>query len=326
MDTDRSNTSNIVRIQTDKEYYFIGEEITGKVILSLAEGLHVDSINLKFSGYELTNFRYAETTIESSTNLFGKTTMYQVTKIRQANESTTVYQLCYLLCKERVHLLQGEHSFQFAFKPEEVLSGSFVLCNPDAKDKGLLQYEIRTEVLTNGNAVPNIKCYQDILLFKPYKNEIMSMSIYKETNVTFLCCIPKGKASVTAVLDKNVYSTGDDVVCKLIVDTSALQVDVPKVTVRLMRVTTLNAEGVSAKSDRALMTKEFEKIPKGEVAERCIEFFIPKDSPLSFEGRLTQCRYEVVIDIEVPWSPSITSKSTLQVIPPFHRLRAPSGI
>lgn len=306
--------SNQIFIHTDKQQYYAGEEVTGQVMLSVATALQVDSINIKLSGFEHAEFDYQVTRTRTSTNSQGQTVTSTYTETRHASETNTVYRRKYVLYACRSTLVGGNFCFPFKIRLDHNIPGTFDFYGGGfSNTQANVKFEIRAEVQVPGFFEPNLKHYQDILICQPLKREIMSSDTYKEAKVTFLCCIPKGQVSLSAAIDKNAYAPGEQVMLSLIVDNSQSQVDLETFSFKLERNIILHANGQSHYKTDTIVKSKVAGVPKGDRAERVMAVNLPHRTEPSTDGRLVKCSYQLIVELHVPWSPNVKTKTPVQI-------------
>jgi len=229
----------------------------------------------------------------------------------------------------RSTLVGGNFSFPFQFVLDANLPGTFYTGSRSGPS-GSVHFEVGAEVAVPGMFEPNLKHSQDILICQPLNKQLMAADTYKETNVTFLCCIPKGKVSLSASIDKNAYGPGDLVQLNLIVDNSNSKVDLENFSLRLDRSIELRAEGRSHYETKTVVKSKCGGVPKGDRAERQMGIQLPADTEPSTNANLVKCSYKVIVELHVPWSPNVKVSTPVQVFAPVRAtysavLTMPSG-
>lgn len=306
--------ANQIFIHTDKQQYYAGEVVRGQVMLSVASAINVDSINIKLSGYEQAEFDYIVTrSVPAPTKDDPHATRIE-TKLRHAKESNTFFKRRYVLYSVRSTLVGGSFCFPFEFTLDTGLPGTFSLYNGrQSSTQATVHYEVRAEVQVPGLFESDLKHYQEILICQPLKQQLMSSDTYKESKVTFLCCIPKGTVSLAATIDKNAYAPGEPVMLNLIVDNSQSRVDLESFSFRLERNITLRASGESHYENSVIVKTKCPGVVKGERAERRLAVQLPLRTEPSTDSRLVKCYYTLIVELSVPWSPNVKVTQPVQV-------------
>ncbi len=286
-------------------------------MLSVAQAMNVDSINIKISGYEMAEFNYTVTRqvpAPTRENPHATRTEYIT---RRAKETNTFFKRKYVLYSIRSTLVAGNFCFPFQFILDHGLPGTFSLSSYGGSAfNACVRYEVRAEVGVPGIFEPNLKHYQDVLIHQPLKQALMASDTYKETKVTFLCCIPKGTVSLAATVDKNAYAPGENVMLNLIVDNSNSKVDLGDFSFKLERSIALYAEGRSHYESDVVVRSKCGGVPRGERAERRMAVQLPHRSEPSTDGHLVKCNYRLIVELHVPWSPNVKVTTPVQIYAP----------
>lgn len=310
--------SNQIFIHTEKQQYYSGEVVSGTVMLSVGSPMNVDSINVKLSGYEQAQFKYEvsrQVPAPTKENPNATRTEYET---RQAREERTFFRRKYNLYAVKSTMMPGNYCFPFQFTLENHLPGTFTLnTEHGSSTDARVRYECRAEVQVPGIFESNLKHYQDILICQPLKNGMMAIDTYKETKVTFLCCIPKGTVSLAATIDKNAYAPGECVMLRLIVDNSKSQVDLSSFKFHLTQDITLFAGGQSKSMSRVVVTNRCDGVRKGDRIDRNMAVQLPLHCEPSTDGYLVKCKYTLVVELSVPWSPNVRVIQPVQVYAPI---------
>jgi hypothetical protein len=309
--------SNQIFIHTEKQQYYAGEVVRGTVSLAVAGSLNVDSIVLKLSGYEQAEFDYTVSReVRDHSNPNNKTTK-TVYETKRASQRNTFFKRRYVLFTMRSTLVGGNFSFPFQFTLDANLPGTFYTGSRHSMTYAAsVHFEVGAEVVVPGIFESNIRHSQDILICQPLSRALMQADCYKESKVTFLCCIPKGNVSLAATIDKNAYGPGDVVQVGLIVDNSGSQVDLENFSLRLDRTLELSAHGKSFYDSTTIVKSKCAGVQAGQRAERQMGIQLPMDTEPSTRANLVRCSYNVVVELHVPWSPNVRVSTPVQVFAP----------
>lgn len=303
--------SNQILIHTDSRQYYSGEEVTGKVILTLAEPLEIDSLNLKLSGYEHAEFQFKDTRTVDSVGPNGTVTTTTVSGTNFANGTNTIYGREYVLFDCHSTLEAGVYTFPFKLRLKENIPGTFWYRKDGLESQAEVDYQITAAV--KSHLTSELQCSTGLVIAQPVKEEIMSAETYQEAKVSFMYCIPRGQVSLSAAIDKTAYSPGDPVMLSLIVDNSKSNVDLPRFSFKLERTISLVAEGKTHYRTNIVAKNQIEGVPKGDKAERIMTVNLPIDTETSTDGQLIKCYYELVVELQVPWSPKIKTTTPVRV-------------
>ncbi len=295
---------SLIYIHTDRQQYHSGDLVTGQVVLSLLTAIHVDAIYVKLSGLERTE-------MDVSRQKDNKVYMEHV------SDSRSFFRRRFCLLHEKCTLSEGNFVFPFQFTLDKNLPGSFSMArNRGGHERGEVTYCIEAEVAKKGIFVPNLRHSQEIIICEPLRQLLCAVDTLKEAKVTYLCCIPKGRVSMSASIDKNAYGPGDVVQLRLIVDNSESQVDLERLSLRLMQSFTMRAGRDSTSGSACICMAHSPAVPQGERADRLISMPIPARIEPSTSGRLIECEYRLTVTLAVPWSLDVVIRVPVQIATP----------
>lgn len=305
--------SNVIYTHTEKQQYYAGELVVGQVILSVVEPIHVNGVYLKVRGDQEAGFDVTrETKVQDPAN-----EKHQITKFYQerVSESRKFFQRRYCIYAQKCTLSGGNFVFPFQFQLEAKLPGTFEIYNSSQYSRHLsakVSYQVEAEV-----AVPGmLRHSQDILIHEPLRATLASTETFKETNVTFCCCIPKGRVSMSANIDQNAYRPGATVKLRLIVDNSQSRVDLEALSLKLVRTLQISARGETLYESRTVAKVKSPGVSAGDRAERYIQLDLPTDSEPSTKAPLISCSYVLSVELKVPWSPDVVIRQPVQIFAP----------
>ena len=302
---------NLIVIHTDKPSYYAGDRVTGTVSLSVVEPLHLDAVFLRVNGYEMTDVPYQKAYQEYDLN-----TKQMVTRFREERTSQTnkFYSRNFCLYSSKSTLGFGNFVFPFEFVLDGSLPGTFYL--KDGKAKGEVVYKVAAEVVVPGFFTSNLRHEQEIVIKEPLKQALGGTETFKETDVTFLCCINKGRVAMSANVDKNAAAPGEAINLHIVVDNSRSQVDLKEVRFHLCRSIKFKANGQKWTDYSTIMTSTSPQVLQGTNADRWIAVRIPNSTMPSTDSSLITCEYSLTVELSVPWSPNVRINLPLQVYAP----------
>lgn len=307
--------TNIIYIHTDKQQYYAGEVVTGRIMLSVVNPLHVDGIYLKLEGHEHVEFDAARTRTIQEANGQQRTEHYTV----RVSDTQRFFRRRYCIYQQKCTLAGGNFVFPFTFPLDSRLPGTFEISKGRAFSQyfgGDISYRVEAEVAIPGMLKPNLYHCQDILICEPLRTQMMTTNSYKESKVTFLCCIPKGQVAMSATIDRNAYGPGDVVQLHLTVDNSASTVNLEALSLKLVR-TIKGYAGMDSYRDCETVAKtRTPGLKAGDRADRQIQMVLPHDAEPSTDGRLVKCAYELSVVLKVPWSPDVVITQPVQIYAP----------
>lgn len=124
------------------------------------------------------------------------------------------------------------YEFPFCFVLENGLPSSVNLTGAGGYCGNIL-YKCKAELHIPGLFKPNLKCTSPFTIHEPLRKDLAIANNYKEGSITFLCCIPRGRASMQVVFDKNAYAAGEYVGLSIIVDNTQSSVDLRHVSLKV---------------------------------------------------------------------------------------------
>lgn len=307
--------TDLIYIHTDRQQYYAGELVSGQMILSVVHGLNVDGVFLKIYGNEEVEFDAAR--VKETKNSDGKKEYVHYTE--RVRASKTFFRRKYCIYSQKCTLTSGNFVFPFQFRLDAKLPGTFEIYNHKSFSQyatANITYRVEAEVAVPGLLTPNLRHSQDILICEPLRAVLMASDTYKETKVTFLCCIPKGNVSMTANIDKNAYAPGESVQLRLIIDNSQSRVDLDCLVLRLSSKISLHASGDEATCSGTVVKASSAGVKAGERADRFIQLSLPPDLEPSTSSDLISCEYVLNVILKIPWSPDVNIKQPVQIYAP----------
>ena len=303
-------TRNIIIIHTDKPSYFPGDRVSGTVSLSVIEPIHVDAVFLKVKGFEDTQFYYKRSyQVRDRNNML-------VTKFEdvKASESHTFYNRTYCLYSCRSILTSGSFVFPFDFTLDHHLPGSFYF--HEGSSIGEVSYKVMAEVSTPGFFSRSLLHDQTFVVKEPLKQLLSATETYKESDVTFLCCINKGRVAMSANIDRNAAAPGENINLHILVNNSSSQVNLKRVDFYVTRLITLRANGKCQDGSNTIISSTSPPVPMGTTADRNIAVTLPHSALASTRSSLITCEYFLTVELSVPWSPNVRFTLPFQVYAP----------
>ena len=217
-------------------------------------------------------------------------------------------------------LFRGQHRIPFSLILPAELPGSFHYnsCGLHAR----IIYQLEAEVTVPGLLRRNLRsdaCELRLLQFPC--STVMPLQVIRELPVSSFVCLAQGSLEVAISLDKNMYSPGDAISIKLAIDSSQCFKDLQSIQVSLQRTLRFgNANTSQNRVEVRILDSRKSKCLNREIAEsgngiiyRRTSLKMPASTPLSMQGRLIECRYELIFRIKVNWCWSVISKISLPI-------------
>ncbi len=183
-------------------------------------------------------------------------------------------------------------------------------------------YQLEAEMTIPGFLRRNLRSeHLELKLLQFPQSTVMPLQVIREMPVSSFLCLAQGCVEMAISLDKNIYSPGDSIHIKLAIDTSQCMKYLQSVQISLRRILRFGNDGTAqARSEiRILDTRKsniFRKEARNngnDIVYRKTNLKVPADTPLSLQGRLIECQYELVFQIKMNWCHSIVSKISLPI-------------
>lgn len=222
-------------------------------------------------------------------------------------------------CKTpRKVLLRGQHRIPFSMVLPVDLPGSFHFnsCGLHAR----IFYQLDAEISVSGLLRRNLRsdsCELKLLQFP--QADVMPLQIVRELPVASFVCLAQGCLEVAISLDKNIYTPGDLINIKLAIDSSQCFKSIQSVQVSLHRILRFGNPDTSQHRtefrtlDKCKSTKLRLESRQDGIIYRRTSLRVPPNTPLSLQGRLIECRYELEFKIKADWSWPVATKVRIPV-------------
>lgn len=306
-----------VRVVFDQTDYYGGETMTGRVLLSVVDpgGVHIDGLYLRLRGREKTAFDAprSRTVRDAQGNMRSET--YHV----RVSDDAVFLRRDFVLYASRATFMPGEYAFPFTVGLDANLPATFRLPGntPGAgRAEAALWYAAEAEVAVPGAFTPNMRARQEFVVKDALRAPLSALTAHEERDVTFLCCFGRGSVGVSASLLKNAYGPGEAVQARVVVDSSAAQVDLERVSVHLSCELSLRAGSDRLSAGGTVAKTSAGGVPRGQRAERIIDVHLPLSVPPTTHGRLIECAYAFTVELAVPWSPNVRMAIPVQIHAP----------
>ena len=294
-------------IHTSKPDYYPGELVQGTIHLNVTTPTHIDSVRLLVEGSEKTHFTKTK---QYNTTVDGKTTTHSVK--HNYDEHRVFFTRVVNLLSTKSTLQAGVFVFPFQFVLDHHLPGS---CSIGfGSSTGDVTYKLFVQAIVPGFFKANLEHTQELRVVQPLRQLAVATQTFKEENVTFLCCIPKGRVTVSANLAKNVYYPNETVEVKLQVNNSESKVNLKACSLELIQTVTLYAKGEEEALSKNIAKTKSPQIAAGEVCDRTIQMLLPSIIEASTDSMIVKCSYELVVRLSVPWSPDVVITQPVQIL------------
>ena len=211
--------NNNITIDLDKQFYFLTEPITGKLIFKLAQSCQIQAINISI--YQNQYWAYSGTNYEYDNNK-NKTNSYETLN----TENLEKLLITQNIINPGTFFNSGLNTINFQltniFNINLYQSRSFEYVY-DSKSYAFNRYKLQVKIILNNNLLTNnnfltetiffLKNIPDIKLNSPL-NSLSEVNLYK------YIFFNNGKCSMSAQIEKNYYSIEDFIPIKIKVDNS----------------------------------------------------------------------------------------------------------
>ncbi len=217
-------------------------------------------------------------------------------------------------------LLRGQHRIPFSLLLPAELPGSFHYnsCGLHAR----IIYQLEAEITIPGLLRKNLHsdgCELKLLQFP--RSAVMPLQVIREMRVSSFLCLAQGSLEIAISLDKNIYSPGDSINIKLAIDNSQCFKSLQSIQISLRRILRFgNANTSQNRSENRLLDSRKSKTSRREFSEKGNNIIyrkttvkVPALTPLTLQGRLIECQYELLFRVKVNWCWSVLSKISLPV-------------
>ncbi|KAK3245281.1 hypothetical protein CYMTET_45138 [Cymbomonas tetramitiformis] len=313
------DNGNRMRVILDKGHFIEGELITGRVELEVQTPVMAHELMIKFQGYEKAAWEEEVTHTEDD----------RTWSEWEEHEGDKDF------FKEKVTLFQcagqgfapGTWIYPFQLTLPMGLPGSFYQKGGEnsasVKDlKGKVRYKIKAKL----SGYKDMQAKTEVMVFERVDHAVTPEAKMKEGQVCCLCCIPRGKVTLTARFDKNAYIAGET--AQILVDCrNESGVNIDDTVCKLMCTITLEDEhGYGSYHDVSTICES--KFPGCESGKTFENLYCPLPIPMgiqpSSEAKYVECKYHIDIEAQVPWAPDIEIHLPITLYAPLAGYDVPS--
>jgi len=185
--------------------------------------------------------------------------------------------------------------------------------------KAKIQYKIKCIVEIPGFFTHDLKIKQHLVIHERLDRNIEPKHHLKEATVRTLCCIPRGPVRCECWLDKNAYMAGETSQVHVNVDNDSA-VDVTHFTTKLIRVIELEAHGHTQKFRDIICQQKYPGTPMHTKRAADVPLLLMgkrgKFVKSSTSSRLVNCKYDIMIEMDIPWAPDVEIYSPVKIYSP----------
>jgi hypothetical protein len=284
-------------VETDKLYYACGEVIKGNIKLNLRKPKDVSSLHITFKGTQ-----HAYYSIKR-----GDTTY--------TGESKGDYiDLEQIIQEVNGKMPAGDYVFPFQFAVPFDVPNSFYY--GDSKFFGKVEYRLKAELKVPGTFTRNERFTHDIIIATPYspsKEELSRHTVQSEEDVTYCCCIKKGKVAITANLERLVFSRVDVINVFMDIDCRQCQVEMRGIKVGLHEFLSITTKGHTETTGSIVASTKCDYVPMGANGRRQATLLVPKTSMESLHTGPIDFGYSVFVELKMPSCKSVGIRIPVKV-------------
>jgi len=295
---------NEIFIYTDKGSYVGGEVIYGTVLVCIDKPVNSKGMIIEIIGSEKAQWEY------------NHTEYYEENGQQQSRNVVKEHKDEHHFFKEKFKLIDypggfpiGRYSYPFQYRLPDSLPGVFCKKRKSGlKMKAKIQYKIKCIVEIPGFLTHDLKAKQHLVIHSQLDKMIQPKHMIKESTVRTCCCIPRGPVKVEAYMDKNAYMSGETSQIHVKVDNNSA-VNVDHFNTKLIREIILEAHGHHTTFRDVVNISKYPGTPMhtNKASDIPIALMSRKGHILqpSTSSRLVKCRYDIMIEMDIPWAPDI---------------------
>lgn len=226
--------------------------------------------------------------------------------------------------KSSIKFKRGQYILKFKIPIPQVLPSSFHY--QSNRLHGRIIYSIEVEAYIPGILKRNLKSsIEEIFIRQISLQQVMPLQLVLDLPITSFFCTGRGIVHVATSLDKNIYTPGDRISLKFAIDPTESFGQLKWVTISLIRTICLGniyerggADREYRQDERLLGRVKVDNISNDngerEVIERRAILSIPESEPYTIQGKLIECKYELVFRVKTAWSYISVSKYPITVL------------
>eukprot|EP01113_Clastostelium_recurvatum_P040060 TRINITY_DN618_c0_g1_i5.p1 TRINITY_DN618_c0_g1~~TRINITY_DN618_c0_g1_i5.p1 ORF type:complete len:319 (-),score=84.73 TRINITY_DN618_c0_g1_i5:93-1049(-) len=277
-----------IRFIVDKPYYMGGEQVTGRVEITINHHVHeARAVMVKWKGFERTMVENTVTRQGADGN--------PVTEVQKFKDEKTFFKDEVMLFSFQGRgLAEGVHTFPFQYNLPPTLPGVFYderREHDGDKIKGAIVYKVKCWLDMPGK---DIKRTEKIIISEAVTR--MPTPIHESNKKSFM--FAKGDLKMEVDLPKNVYVPGETLPVHVRVNNeSSKKVDALKV--KLMRKVIIRAKHFTKEHVHEVHRAKYAGVDKKTDKVETLVFTLANDVYPSTEGHLVRCQYHLDVECDV---------------------------
>ncbi len=327
---------NEIDIRTNRSEYVGGSVIYGAIYLRVFSPINADCLVISLSGKESSNWKRTLLNLNFTTNESADAQESDSKIIKFEGEKVI------LLSEYTVETFSdgtvpfGCYAYPFKFTLKQGLPNSFRII--EAKDdiklssyEAAVTYKITAKLQCSSS--PNQSKLGTSKMLTVRNEEMVLIDRGKcqkmcVATVNNCFCFPKGELTLKLELDKVVYTVGETMVVKFCVENKS-DVKLKEAKIKLMRTIII----IGRQSDSENEKLDIQEAFPSEIYNICQEFDLDLFKKKSFEvllalesnnngdmltstlGSIVKCRYQLEVEVVVPWDEDVSVLVPIQVFP-----------
>jgi len=183
---------------------------------------------------------------------------------------------------------------------------------------GKIRYKIKATVdVSHGS---DLKTKQHLVIHEKLDTMIQPKHHDKTIEVRTCCCVPRGPVRCECWMDKNAYMSGEQAQLHVKVDNNS-EVNVDHFNSKLIREIQLSDGFGHTRTLRDIITmRKYDGTPAhtNRAADIPLPLIGKKAKPIkpSTASRLVSCRYDMMVEMDIPWAPDLEIYSPVTIYAP----------
>jgi len=295
---------NEIFVHTHKGSYVGGEVIHGTVFLCIHHSIPARSVKLILAGYEKVFFQ------EQKTEFYDQDDGTRGTRVVTVDRSGehTFFKVHIDLVNYPGGFPMGQFQYPFSYQLPTSLPGVFRHHAHGAHGEVKCKVEYKIKAIVDIPHGKDLQCKQHIVIHEAIDRNIAPRHFIKDHTVKTLCCIPRGDIHCEAYMDKNAYQSGETAQVHVQVNNQS-NVRVSHFNTKLIREIVLSTHHGHHRTIREVISSaRYEGTP--EQSSRSSDCPLPLVANGSWvqpssNGKHLKARYEVLIELDIPWAPDL---------------------
>eukprot|EP01102_Stenamoeba_stenopodia_P005146 TRINITY_DN15657_c0_g1_i1.p1 TRINITY_DN15657_c0_g1~~TRINITY_DN15657_c0_g1_i1.p1 ORF type:complete len:418 (+),score=83.57 TRINITY_DN15657_c0_g1_i1:88-1254(+) len=306
---------NDIIVHLDRGVYIGGDTIFGHILLNISQPIPARSLYFSIKGYE--KVFWQETRQESYVE-DGQTKWRSHTDDYHSDRD--FFKDEFVIIDHPGGFPPGCYSYPFQYRLPDGLPGVFQKKKKKMGDKFKAKIAYKIKAVLKIDSKHDLVSKQHLVVYSKLDAPIAPKHHNKTAEVRTLCCIPRGPVSVEAWVDKNSYVSGETAQIHVKVQNNST-VPVNHFNSKLIReIIVHNNRGHRKHIHKIMSEARYEGCPPGENRSRDVPLILRNKHnnylrPTT-KSNLIECRYHILIEMDIPWAPDIEIPSPVTIYAP----------